>query len=107
MNSTLTSAYAEALFNSELPTGSTPTRAEAATAIRRAIAEFGGVRACASVMASEYGDHPETAIRRMRWALAVAESHVPTPARYAIRCARSRAHHHHRHHRTYVPLHSS
>ncbi|MEU4423079.1 hypothetical protein AB0F81_20840 [Actinoplanes sp. NPDC024001] len=33
----------------------------------------GGVRGCAADVASEYGDHPETAAPRMRWARALVE----------------------------------
>jgi hypothetical protein len=35
-------------------------------AIRMAVREF-GTRGCASLMAQEFGDHPEAAAERMRW----------------------------------------
>ena len=52
-------ARAEALFTSELPTGSEPTSADAERAIRDAVRVHGGVRGCAAQMAYGYGDNPE------------------------------------------------
>ncbi|TMR14700.1 hypothetical protein ETD86_28405 [Nonomuraea turkmeniaca] len=73
----LTAARAEALFGSELPTGSAPSDAEVAAAIRRAVRRHGGTRGCAVVLAGEYGEHPETAAPRMRWALGVVRGAYP------------------------------
>jgi hypothetical protein len=60
-------ARAEALFASPLQ----PSDAPDAGRIRRAVAEtmcrFGRT-GCAERMAQEFGDHPETAVSRMRWA---------------------------------------
>jgi hypothetical protein len=70
----LTAARAEALFTSHLSTGSQPTRAELTAAIRRAVQLYGGTRGCAIEVAGAYGDRPETAAPRMRWALAVVQS---------------------------------
>ncbi|MEU4689835.1 hypothetical protein [Actinoplanes sp. NPDC023714] len=75
-------ARAEALFASILPTGSLPGAAETTTAIRSAVRRYGGVRGCAAEMAHAYGEHPETAARRMRWARGLAHElrqHRPTP----------------------------
>jgi hypothetical protein len=69
----LTAARAEALFTSPLATGSHPTRATVDEAIRVAVRAHGGVRSCAADVAGEYGDHPELAVPRMRWARAVVE----------------------------------
>jgi hypothetical protein len=68
----VTAARAEALFTSDLPANSEPSRAEVTDAIRRAVRAHGGCRGCAIEVAGEYGEHPETAVPRMRWALAVA-----------------------------------
>ncbi len=68
----LTAARAEALFTSQLPTGSQPTQAVIDTAVRVAVRAF-GVRGCAGRVATEYGDHPELAVARMRWARDVIE----------------------------------
>src|SRR4051794_14633890 len=70
----LTVARAEALFTSDLSTQSRPTCAEVTATIRRAIRIHGGSRGCATVLAGEYGEHPETAAPRMRWALGVVHA---------------------------------
>jgi hypothetical protein len=82
----LTAARAEALFTSPLATGSRPARAILDEAIQVAVRAHGGVRNCAADVAGEYGDHPEWAVPRMRWARQVVED------RYGTR------HHHHRRH---------
>jgi hypothetical protein len=69
----LTVARAEALFTSQLATGSRPTFDVAETAIRIAVRTHGGVRGCAADVAAEYGDYPEVAAPRMRWARSVVE----------------------------------
>lgn len=43
---------------------------EVREAINRAISEL-GVNGCSARVAEEFGDHPETAVARMRWARAV------------------------------------
>ena len=69
----LTVARAEALFTSWLATGSHPSHAAADEAIRAAVRAHHGVRGCAVDVAGEYGDHPEVAAPRMRWARHVVE----------------------------------
>lgn len=69
----LTAARAEALFTSTLPTGSRPHRGIVDGVIRTAVRAHGGIRGCAAEVAAEYGDHPEVAVRRMRWARGVVE----------------------------------
>jgi hypothetical protein len=69
----LTAARAEALFTSSLPTGSRPDHGIVHTVIRDAVRAHGGVRGCAADVAAEYGDHPEVAAPRMRWARGVVE----------------------------------
>jgi hypothetical protein len=73
MTTMLTAARAEALFTSQLPTGSAPSGAAVADAIRLAVRAHGGVRGCATDVAAEYGDHPDLAVPRMRWALGVID----------------------------------
>jgi hypothetical protein len=67
----LTAARAEALFNSDLPMGKPATTAQVASAIRDSVRRLGGARACAAEVAAAYGDCPEAAVLRMRWALRV------------------------------------
>jgi hypothetical protein len=69
----LAAARAEALFASDFPAGREPTRAEVAEAIRCAVRAHGGTRGCAGEVAAAYGDYPETAAPRMRWALTVVD----------------------------------
>ena len=76
----ITATRAEALFLSGLPTGSRPSRPEAADAIAAAVRSFGN-RGCAAYMAAEYGDYPETAVPRMRWALDVVGTLFAPPDR--------------------------
>jgi hypothetical protein len=68
----LTAVRAEALFTSQLSTGSRPTYDAVEMAIRVAVRAH-GVRGCAADVAAEYGDHPELAAPRMRWARDVIE----------------------------------
>lgn len=63
---------AEALFVSDLQPSDQPTAAQVARAIDESLAVRGGAAGCAAVMAAEYGEHPETAALRMRWALGLA-----------------------------------
>lgn len=69
----LTAARAEALFTSTLPTGSRPEHGIVDSMIRAAVRAHGGIRGCAADVAAEYGDHPEVAVPRMRWARGVVE----------------------------------
>jgi hypothetical protein len=64
-------ARCAALFASALQPSDTPTVVMIATAIRSAVQRF-GARGCAERMAQEFGDHPEAAAQRMRWARQLA-----------------------------------
>jgi hypothetical protein len=59
-------ARCEALFASGLQPSDAPAASAVAEAIRAAVQQF-GTRGCASLMAQEFGDHPEAAAERMRW----------------------------------------
>jgi hypothetical protein len=76
----LTAARAGALFNSDVPTGESPTPAHLTAAIQDSVRRLGGVRACAAEVAAAYGDSPETAVLRMRWALRVVAAAYPVGA---------------------------
>jgi hypothetical protein len=69
----LLAARAEALFASDLSARCEYTQVEVVAAIAHAIRAHGGIRGCAAEVAAAYGDHPETAAPRMRWARAVVE----------------------------------
>jgi hypothetical protein len=70
----LAAVRAEALFTSNLATGSLATAAETTVAVRRAIRIHRGTRGCAVELAGADGEHPETAIPRMLWARHVIET---------------------------------
>ncbi len=67
-------AGAAALFTSPRSSTSRPSRVEALAAIRTAVRAHGGVQGCTIEVAGEYGEHPETAAPRMRWARGVVDA---------------------------------
>ena len=62
-------ARADALFASALQRSDEPSEAQVRRAIAGAIRVF-GARGCAARVAQAYGEDPETAVTRMRWARA-------------------------------------
>jgi hypothetical protein len=60
-------ARCEALFASALQQSDVVTTEAVAAEISRTVREL-GADGCASRMAQEFGDHPEEACNRMRWA---------------------------------------
>ncbi len=60
-------ARSEALFASGLQPSDAPTAEMTAKAIDRAVQKY-GIGGCAGRMAQEFGDHPDAAAERMRWA---------------------------------------
>ena len=69
-----TTARCAALFVFALQNGDAVGDMVVRAAIRRIIREL-GTRGCAAWVAQEYGDHPDTAAARMRWAsCAVAQA---------------------------------
>jgi hypothetical protein len=64
-------ARREALFVSALQPSDTPGADAIAEAITSAKHRF-GPRGCAARMAQEFGDHPDAAAARMRWARQLA-----------------------------------
>jgi hypothetical protein len=64
-----TGARADALFASVLQRSDQPSAAQVRRAVATAIRAF-GARGCAARVAQAYGEHPETAAARMRWARA-------------------------------------
>jgi hypothetical protein len=62
---------ADALFVSALQRSDEPNAGQIRQAAAAALRAF-GYAGCAERVAQEFGDHPETAIVRMRWARSVA-----------------------------------
>jgi hypothetical protein len=67
-------ARAEALFVSDVSAWSRPTKAAVTAAISGAIRSHAGVRGCAGEVGAAYGEHPEIAAARMRWARRLVEA---------------------------------
>jgi hypothetical protein len=65
----VTTARADALFASTLQRSDQPSAAQIQHAIAAAVSTF-GTRGCAAQVAQAFGEHPETAVPRMRWARA-------------------------------------
>jgi len=57
----------DALFVSALQRSQAPTTDQVRQAVKAAVGAF-GYSGCAGRVAQEFGDHPETAAARMRWA---------------------------------------
>ena len=87
---TFEAARAGALFASTLQ----PSGSHSPGQIRRAVAatlQRLGVRGCAARVADEFGDHPDTAVARMSWALATISTVYPIPSMTSVPRPRSRA----------------
>jgi|GEM_PF-1094958 len=73
------SILCEALFASHLQSSQEPSADDVRAAIDTTLRAL-GVGQCTAWVAQEFGDHPETAITRMRWATdAVAAAHFDAP----------------------------
>ncbi|HEY3008921.1 MAG TPA: hypothetical protein VGJ63_12795 [Micromonosporaceae bacterium] len=76
----INSVRSHALFVSALQPSDDPGTEQVRQAISGAVRQFGS-RGCAGRMAQEFGDHPEAAVARMRWARQiVAETFEASPA---------------------------
>ena len=64
-------AWREALFASALQPSDAPTPEAVTQAIGSTVRRF-GIGGCAGRVAQEFGDHPEAAVERMRWACRLA-----------------------------------
>jgi hypothetical protein len=81
--------WAEALFASVLQRSDRPSPGQVRKAVAAAVCAYGGC-GCAELVAQEFGDHPETAVERMRWARDVAGEVFAPPRRPAQDDARRR-----------------
>ena len=70
-NYSIDAVRADAVFVSGLQRYDTPSAGRVRQAVAAAIRAF-GCSGCAGRVAQEFGDHPETALIRMRWARGVA-----------------------------------
>ena len=69
----------DAVFVSGLQRRDEPTVGQVRQAVAAAVRAF-GFSGCAGRVAQEFGDHPETAVIRMRWACRVAREAFVDPA---------------------------
>ena len=81
--------WADALFVSVIQGSDRPDASQVRKAIAAAVRAYGG-RGCAQRVAQEFGDHPETAVARMRWARAVAGEAFASPPGPALDNVRTR-----------------
>jgi len=83
-------ARADALFASALQISDAPSAVEVKKAIDAATSALGDL-GCAARVAQEFGEHPETAVTRMRWAreeVACVFDGSTSDAEYAPRAVR-------------------
>ena len=79
---TVNGARCQALFCSGRQPSDAPAAGMAATAISRA-GQQPGPGGCAGQMAQEFGGHPDTAARRMRWVRQLIAQEPAAPRREA------------------------
>jgi hypothetical protein len=74
------------LFVSALQRSDLPGAQQVRQAVTAAVREYGS-RGCAARVAQEFGDHPELAVARMRWARQVVDEtfHAAQPDRAPVR----------------------
>ena len=72
---TVSATRADALFASALQSSDHPGPGQVRRAIAVAVARYGD-SGCAARVAQAFGEHPETAVTRMRWARTMIASDV-------------------------------
>jgi hypothetical protein len=72
----VSSVRADALFASALQRSDRPSSGQVRQAIAVAVARYGG-SGCAARVAQAFGEHPETAVTRMRWVRTMVARDVP------------------------------
>jgi hypothetical protein len=88
MATTFEAVRAEALFASDLQSSQSPARGEIRGAVAATLRRM-GVQGCAARVAGEFGDHPETAVARMTWALNQIRATYPAEGSKTLRAIRS------------------
>jgi hypothetical protein len=71
--------HAEALFASPLQRSQDPTDTQIRQAVDDAVQRWGEA-GCAVQVAQEYGEHPDLAVRRMRWCRTAVKAAFQTAA---------------------------
>ena len=70
---------AEALFASTLQPSGSPSSEQVRCVVAATLRRL-GIGGCAARAAAEFGDHPDTAVARMCWALATIRAVYPPPS---------------------------
>jgi hypothetical protein len=95
MQTMLETARAEALFASSLQVSDRASADGVRTAVAATLRLL-RVEGCVAHVATEFGDHPDTAVRRMAWALATVRTvysvRGPTGSRITARSSLVMAH---------------
>ena len=92
----ISAARADALFASPLQRCYEPSAGQVRQAIATTISAY-GARGCAARVAQAYGEHPDTALTRMRWALAAVASAFGSSQTEPAHCQTGRQRHWIRH----------
>jgi hypothetical protein len=79
MADTFVAVRAEALFGSVLQPSESPDPEQVQRAVTATLRRL-GLRGCPAHVAGEFGDHPDTAVTRMTWALATVRTVYAVPA---------------------------
>ncbi len=79
MPGTFEAVRAGALFASALQPSGSPSPGQVGHAVSTTLRRL-GARGCAAQVAGEFGDHPDTAVARMSWALATIRTVYPAPS---------------------------
>jgi hypothetical protein len=79
------------LFASVLQCSDNPSAGQVRKAVAAAVRAYGGL-GCVQRVAQEFGDHPEAAVNRMRWARAVAGELFASPSGRRNRACQDRPH---------------
>jgi hypothetical protein len=87
----ITAVRTDALFASALQRSDAPTHPQVQQAVATAVREFGS-RGCAGLVAQEFGEHPEIAAARMRWARQVVAETFAGPQWHQSRPRRPMRH---------------
>ncbi len=77
MPTTFEAIRAEALFVSTLQSSEQPAADQVRGAVASTLRRW-GIRGCAAQVAGEFGDHPDTAVSRMVWALDTVHNVYPS-----------------------------
>jgi hypothetical protein len=78
MNAVIDDTLTEALFASDLQRSQEPTAELIRAAVSDTVRRLGEAR-CAELVAQEFGEHPDCALGRMRWARTAIQQAFPWP----------------------------